>query len=242
LLEEKFIRQYIFLKIEPLLKKFSGQGENLFTGLKLNTRVVKNAQKTVQRRKSPKVTVLHRPAAQRKRPQSWKNLFPFSKKKSGKFFKKYFSPFFCFSSRHLKIISNQIFFQKFFDFLSWWHPRISQRQLIFSSETDVIYLTNSRFTKLCLFRQTLLIPLQLMNKPSATSLKRVQVTENNPPHKAKISWKSQLSWRWRFQIRNSFWTSWRALEVGNLISKGNRWTNVKFLRDKLRLKLQNKTK
>jgi len=37
------------------------------------------------------------------------------------------------------------------------------------------------------FSTNLINTPQLMNKPSVTSLKRVQATENNPPHKAKIS-------------------------------------------------------
>jgi len=107
-------------KIYNKLKKFFFEFRRFWKKL----RVVKKAQKTVQRRKFPKVTVLHRLAVQKKRPQSSKISFPWGKK-IGKIFQKVFFLKFLFRSRHLKIISNKIFFKNslafFFDDILIFH-------------------------------------------------------------------------------------------------------------------------
>jgi len=43
---------------------------------------------------------------------------------------------------------------------SWWYPHTSQRQLAFSSETDVILARELKIKRWCLFRQTLFIDLE----------------------------------------------------------------------------------
>jgi len=134
-------------------------------------------RKTVQRQKLPKEPVFHRPTVHKKRPQSSKISFPFEKKHSENFFFSYFV-----LSRHLKSLSNKMSVKKekilgfFFDDILTFHLKLMS-----------FYLTNWKLTKIRSFSTNLINPPQLMNKPSATSLKKVQVTEDNSTRKTKIS-------------------------------------------------------
>jgi len=107
--------------------------------------IKKTPQKTVQRQRFPKVTVWNRPAVQKKKIPVLKNLLPFRKKIRKIFF--------------LKTKTSQNYFKPNFPpKILWWHPHTSQRQLTFTSETDVILSHKFKIKELCLFRQTLWRP------------------------------------------------------------------------------------